>query len=721
MGCGSSQQVKDPVRRPPPPSQPIVGTNTARHDDFSIGPDEDIALELLARDYAPHNRKRSEDEVDVSEQFGEFIKEPIKFGDEALAVKPWIGQFKPPSALPRLSNAEPTTQLVLEYCYGYRTFDTRQNLYFTSDSRSVVYMTAAIGVVLDTQLNKQKFFGAGYAKTVKGHSDDITALAVHPQRDVIATGEVGKNPKVCIWRASDPSQTVQMFFQGRDTRAVTALGFSNDGSLLAGSDLSDDHNVRVWKWETGAVISIDKGGPDKIFGLEWSRTLESFCTVGIKHIFFWDKVGTAFKKKRGIFGAGAKAVDMTCVRYMNDGTAVTGGVDGKLYAWTGTSIKKSYQVLPEGAAIHSLAIINDVIAVGGRDDRVHVLDRNFAETRNIEVGACPRALDMHDNMILAGLRDGTILTISADDSKIVLMESHSDGEVWGLEVDNSSPNIIITTGDDNKVMVWDTQQRRCVSKGTLETVQGPERKPGFGASTLASTRPNQQARAVALNPLNGHVAVGHNDGHVTIRMGIQDLDTLVTTLTQPKEWMESIHYSPDGKYLAVGSHDNFVYIYDVARKYAMTQRLRGHSSFILALDWSVDGSSLHTNCGAYELLYWDAQTGQQIKSGATSFKDELWTNWTCKLGWPVQGIYGGIVDMTHVNAVHRSHNQRLFAVGNDFGLVELFGNPNGVGAKSAAFKAHSEHVTNVRWSPDDGFLYSTGGYDQTIMQWRVVG
>jgi WD40 repeat protein len=351
---------------------------------------------------------------------------------------------------------------------------------------------------------------------------------------------------------------------------------------------------------------------------------------------------------------------------------------------------------------------------------VHVLDRNFAETRFIEVGACPRALDIQESMILVGLRDGSILTISAEDIKHILMESHSDGEVWGLEVDQSTPNTIITTGDDNKVMVWDTLQRRCVAKGTLDIAQGPERKPGFGASTLASARPNQQARAVSLNPANGHLAIGHNDGHVTIREGVGELDEVVVTLSQPKEWMEAVHYSPDGKYLAVGSHDNFIYIYDVHRKYTLTHRLRGHSSYILALDWSVDGTSLHTNCGAYELLYWDASTGQQIKDGATRFKDERWAQWTCKLGWPVQGIYGGIVDMTHVNTVHRSNDSRLVAVGNDFGLVELFGNSTGVGAKSRAFKAHSEHVTSVRWSSDDRYLYSAGGYDMTIMQWRVL-
>lgn len=724
MGCGTSKNPKDTVGQPraaPAKKGTIVG-DQPRKDETTNGPDDHLVLELLARDYAPNARRPMDGEDENSEMHWMFVKEPVKAGDEALAVKPWIGQFKPPSNLPRLSNAEPKTQLELEYCYGYRVFDTRQNLFFTANTSCVVYMTAAIGVVLDSQTNTQKFFGAGNAKVVKGHTDDITALAIHPDRDLIATGEVGKNPKICVWRASDPSTAVVSFFQGRDTRAVTALGFSDDGSLLAGADLSDDHNVRVWKWETSTQISIDKGGPDKILGLDWSKTEESFCTVGIKHIFFWSKVGTAFKKKRGIFGGtNANPVDQTCVRYMSDGTACTGGVDGKLYAWAGSSIRKAYQVLPAGAAIHSLAVVNDTILVGGRDNKVHVLDRNFNETRCIEVGSCPRALDLNESTILVGLRDGTIMTIETGDVKTVLMDSHSDGEVWGLALDDSMPNIAVTVGDDNKVMVWDTQLRRCIGKGTLDTIQGPERKPGFGASTLATTRPNQQARAVALNPLTGHLAIGHNDGHVTIRNSINELDTVIANLNQPKEWMEAIQYSPDGKYLAVGSHDNYIYIYDVDRKYRPIQRLRGHSSFILALDWSVDGTSIHTNCGAYELLYWDAMTGQQIKDGATRFKDEQWASWSCKLGWPVQGIYGGIIDMTHVNTVDRSKDKRLFAVGNDSGLVELFGNPNGVGAKSLGFRAHSEHVTNVKWSSDDSYLFSAGGYDQTIMQWRVVG
>jgi microtubule-associated protein-like 6 len=118
------------------------------------------------------------------------------------------------------------------------------------------------------------------------------------------------------------------------------------------------------------------------------------------------------------------------------------------------------------------------------------------------------------------------------------------------------------------------------------------------------------------------------------------------------------------------------------------------------------------------LLFWDITTGQQVPDGATRYRDEIWHKWTAKLGWPVQGIYGGQVDFTHVNTVDRSGDKAVFAVGNDWGLVELFGNPNNKGAKSNAYRAHSEHVTSVKWSCDDRYLFSAGGYDNCVMQWR---
>jgi WD40 repeat protein len=183
-----------------------------------------------------------------------------------------------------------------------------------------------------------------------------------------------------------------------------------------------------------------------------------------------------------------------------------------------------------------------------------------------------------------------------------------------------------------------------------------------------------------------------------------------------------MRYSPDGRWLAVGSHDNGIYIYD-ASTYQLTGKKLVHSSYVTELDWSLDSTALHSCCGAYELIFWTVSDAGKLKhnpSGATEHRDEVWDTWSTHFGWPVQGIFGNIIDYTHVNRVDRSLDRSTFAVANDYGLVELFRNPNTKETRSKAYKAHSEHVTNVKWTYDNQFILSAGGYDQCIMQWRIT-
>jgi len=71
--------------------------------------------------------------------------------------------------------------------------------------------------------------------------------------------------------------------------------------------------------------------------------------------------------------------------------------------------------------------------------------------------------------MLVGLRDGTIMEVAADGSKKAIMSSHSDGEVWGLSVGTNGK--IATSGDDNKVMLWDPESRK-----HLKTLKVTDRK-----------------------------------------------------------------------------------------------------------------------------------------------------------------------------------------------------------------------------------------------------
>ena len=61
------------------------------------------------------------------------------------------------------------------------------------------------------------------------------------------------------------------------------------------------------------------------------------------------------------------------------------------------------------------------------------------------------------------------------------MCSHSDGEVWGLH--QKPDGCIVTSGDDNKVMIWDP-----VSRTHQKTIKVSDRKVKAkrgGASTLS--------------------------------------------------------------------------------------------------------------------------------------------------------------------------------------------------------------------------------------------
>jgi microtubule-associated protein-like 6 len=85
---------------------------------------------------------------------------------------------------------------------------------------------------------------------------------------------------------------------------------------------------------------------------------------------------------------------------------------------------------------------------------------------------------------------------------------------------------------------------------------------------------------------------------------------------------------------------------------------KGHSSFIKHLDWSADGAFLRSNCGAYELLFWDARSGAQLPGGASDLRDCAWSSTTVTLGWDVQGIWPPGAMGCQVNALAKSPQVR---------------------------------------------------------------
>lgn len=108
-------------------------------------------------------------------------------------------------------------------------------------------------------------------------------------------------------------------------------------------------------------------------------------------------------------------------------------------------------------------------------------------------------------------------------------------------------------------------------------------------------------------------------------------------------------------------------------------------------------------------------TWEQDKSGKSNTTGTDWATKTVKFGWHVDGIFPNGCDGTHINGVSGSKDGCLIATGDDFGLVNIFRDPVRNGGIPVSMRGHSEHVVRVQFADDDNYLFSVGGFDQTLM------
>lgn len=157
-------------------------------------------------------------------------------GQEFMAVKPWIGQIEEPETHNDINADKPDCQHQLEYVYGYRSQDSRQNAYFNASGKAT-YMTAALGVILDHESNTQAFFGGGETddsrRRAQGemecHNDDIMGLAMSPDRSFCVTGQRGSIPLIFTWDAETGEKKARSVLS-KGARGIQCVTISSDCS-----------------------------------------------------------------------------------------------------------------------------------------------------------------------------------------------------------------------------------------------------------------------------------------------------------------------------------------------------------------------------------------------------------------------------------------------------------------------------------------------------------
>ncbi|MBN3309993.1 EMAL1 protein, partial [Amia calva] len=599
----------------------------------------------------------------------------------------------------------PENKLKLQWVYGYRGRDCRCNL-FLLPTGEIVYFIASVVVLYNVEEQQQRHY--------LGHNDDVKCLAVHPDMVTVATGQVAGNskdgkllpPHVRVWD-SVSLNTLHVIGMGVFDRAVTCVAFSksNGGAHLCAVDDANDHILSVWDWHKEKQLADVKCSNDSVLAATF-HPMEAglIVTCGKSHINFWTVDGNTLTKRQGLFEKHEKPKYVLCIAFAENGDAITGDSSGNIYIWGkgGNRISQVVAGAHEGG-IFSLCVLKDgtLVSGGGKDRKVLFWDRNYQKQHELEVpemfGPVRCLTEGKEESLFVGTTRNAILEGSISGNLRPIVQGHTD-ELWGLDA-HPSLEQFISCGQDKLVHLWDTLSHQPLWSKYIED---PARSAGF-------------------HPSGSVVAIGT----MTARWLVLDTETkdLVSMHTDGNEIISIVKYSPDGKYLAVGSHDNFIYVYEVTengKKYSRVGKCTGHSSYVTHLDWSMDSKFIVTNSGDYEILFWDASSCKHV-TNIDTVRNLEWATSTCVLGFTVFGIWPDGVDGTDINAVCRSHNQKLLASADDFGNVNLFSNPCcQPRAPSYVYGGHSSHVTNVAFLHDDSHLISIGGKDMSIIQWTIA-
>ncbi|KAL5009043.1 hypothetical protein ScPMuIL_014624 [Solemya velum] len=600
----------------------------------------------------------------------------------------------------------PEEELRLDWVYGYRGRDCRNNLFYLPTGE-IIYFTAAVVILQNTETKTQRHY--------MGHTDDVKCLSIHPDKVRIATGQVAGHekkdgkPHVRIWDSMSLN-TLHVIGIGDFDRAVCCVSFSkmDGGEHLVVVDDANEHIISVWDLskDKPSKVTETKSSTEPVLVAEFHPSeVNSIVTCGKNQISFWTIEGGTLSKKMGIFDKHDKPKFVLCLTFTESGEILTGDSNGNIYLWEkgNNRIQQAVTGTHEGG-VFSLCLTKDghILSGGGKDRKIIEYDESLQRTgQDAEIpeayGAVRILSQGNGSTILVGTTRNCILLATSSLHLSPIVEGHTD-ELWGLAC-HPTQNQFATCASDKKIYLWDSMSHRSIWVKDLD----------------------EPAHSCSFHPDGSFIAVGTHTG----KWYVIDSSTreVIYEHHDGNEQIECVQYSPDGTYLALGSRDNYVYVYQVPEEgqhYTRKGRCSGHSSFITHVDWSSDGQFLRTNSGDYEVLFWNGSNCKQITSPA-SLRDIKWATQNCTLAFNSAGIWPEGADGTDVNSCCRSHKKTLVASADDFGKVNLFKYPcHQPKANCHTYGGHSSHVTNVTFLQEDSRLISVGGRDMSICQWEVI-
>ncbi|XP_069955573.1 echinoderm microtubule-associated protein-like CG42247, partial [Cherax quadricarinatus] len=598
----------------------------------------------------------------------------------------------------------PRARLELNWVYGYRGMDTQRNLWVLT-SGELVYYVAAVVVLLDHTHNTQRHYTE--------HTEDIQCLALHPSRDLVASGQgAGRareaSAQLRVWHTRTLA-TLHVLGNKQLGVGILAVAFStkNNGEFLLTVDGEREYLMSVWSWDNEKVLG-KVATHQQVLGASFHPFDNNLIvTYGLGHLTLWSR------RKDGIFTRSdllqVSDRNITALEYTPAGDLITGDQNGLLTVWS-VDAEGDYYVKKEfkghKSAISCLQIVSNstvlsggvkdrkVIAWDTEDDFEKIVETKLPEQAGGIRSLYPQSPGQHDGNIYVGTTKNMILEGSLQRRFNQVVWGHSN-QLWGLAV-NHTDGSLTTAGYDKNIIKWKKNHLVWRIQAQSECV------------------------SVAVHPQGARVAVGTVDGHLVVINS--DSGQHLTTIRICASPLSCLAYNPGGELLAVGSQNGSIYLYRSSKDgfvYTRCGKLTGTQS-LSAVDWSTSGRYLQSTSTDYDVIYWSVGELTRIKN-ALEVRNETWASQTCPLGYLIHGIWSGGKDSSIQVTVDRGPRSDILAAGDSEGYIRIYRYPVlSTSAGHLEYKVYSSCISVLRFSHTDNFMYSAGGTDGALMRWSVT-
>ena len=260
-----------------------------------------------------------------------------------------------------------------------------------------------------------------------------------------------------------------------------------------------------------------------------------------------------------------------------------------------------------------------------------------------------------------------------------------------------------------------------------ETITEPETALGQPEIKF-QTGHSEYVFSVNFSPDGKYIVSGSDDD--TVKLWEVESGKEIRTFTSHTDNVSSVSFSPDGKYIASGSWYGTIKLWEVESGKEI-RTFSGHTSYVTSVSFSPDGKYIASGSGDDTVKLWEVESGKEIRTltGHTSViksvsfspdgkylasgsRDATVKLWEVEGGKEIRTLTGHTDD---VNSVSFSPDGKYVISGSWDRTVKLWEVDSG---KEIRTFGHTYYVTSVSFSPDGKYIAS-GSWDRTIKLWEV--